>query len=313
MAWTLLGVALFELGMTLPAYNFRLQAYVSLAASFVRVLMVNLNAAPEAGAVDQKLLTVVPLIGALFYVYARLEWAANKSAQHEQGFRAEKCLAYLGTATTALLLYFELSPPLVVVGWAAMALLLMAIASFTGRKMFLHQSLLLSLPVLGRGVLFNLYDRSLATGDALHGPWFTLLAAAGLLLLALPFAFRLKTESNRRGLAALLERWPEQILFFVPLIMITWLLEAQISSGMLTLAWAVEAVVVFLFALVVGVRSFRLTGLGLLMLCVGKIIVIDVWRLGPRDRYLTFIGLGALLIGVSFLYSRYREAIRQYI
>ena len=313
VAWTLIGVALFELGMTLPAYNFRLQGYVGLAASFVRVLVVNLNAAPETRAIDEKLLTVVPLIIALFYVYARLRWAADKSAQHERGFHAAECLAYLGTATTALLLYFELSSALVVVGWAAMALLLMAVASVSGRKTFLHQALLLSLPVLVRGVLFNLYDRSLVSGDALHGRWFTVLAAAALLLLALPFAFRLKTESQGAGLAALLERWPEQILFFVPLILITWLLDAQISSGMLTMAWAIEAVIVFVFALVVGVRSFRLTGLGLLMLCVGKIVVIDVWRLGPRDRYLTFIGLGALLIGVSFLYSRYREAIRQYI
>ena len=56
-----------------------------------------------------------------------------------------------------------------------------------------------------------------------------------------------------------------------------------------------------------------LAGLGLLMVCVGKILLIDVWRLEARDRYLTFILLGALLLGVSFLYLRYRETIRQYI
>jgi hypothetical protein len=35
-------------------------------------------------------------------------------------------------------------------------------------------------------------------------------------------------------------------------------------------------VAVFLFALWVGKRSFRWTGLGLLLLCVARIIVIDV-------------------------------------
>ena len=35
----------------------------------------------------------------------------------------------------------------------------------------------------------------------------------------------------------------------------------------------------FLLALWLGERSFRLTGLGLLLLCVGKILVDDVWRL----------------------------------
>jgi hypothetical protein len=35
--------------------------------------------------------------------------------------------------------------------------------------------------------------------------------------------------------------------------------------------------------------------------------------LQSRDRYLTFIVLGIALLGVSFLYARYREAIRQYL
>ena len=44
-----------------------------------------------------------------------------------------------------------------------------------------------------------------------------------------------------------------------------------------------------------------------------KILVVDVWRLNPRDRYLTFIVLGAALLLVSFLYTRNREALRQYL
>lgn len=70
---------------------------------------------------------------------------------------------------------------------------------------------------------------------------------------------------------------------------------------------------VFLFALWVGERSFRLAGLGLLLLGVGKIIVVDVWELNPRDRYLTFIFMGCALLLVSFLYTRYRKAIRRYL
>jgi len=82
---------------------------------------------------------------------------------------------------------------------------------------------------------------------------------------------------------------------------------------MVTVAWGVEAVAIFLLALAVGQRSYRLTGLGLLLLCVAKIVLLDVWGLHPRDRYLTFIVLGVALLGVSFLYTRYREAIRHYL
>jgi uncharacterized membrane protein len=70
---------------------------------------------------------------------------------------------------------------------------------------------------------------------------------------------------------------------------------------------------VFLFALWVGERSYRLSGLGLLLLCVGKIVVIDVWGLGARDRYVTFIIMGGALLLVSFLYTKYRETIKEYL
>ena len=40
-------------------------------------------------------------------------------------------------------------------------------------------------------------------------------------------------------------------------------------------------------------------------------MVRDAWGLASRDRYITFIILGAALLLVSFLYSKYRDAIRQ--
>jgi uncharacterized membrane protein len=83
--------------------------------------------------------------------------------------------------------------------------------------------------------------------------------------------------------------------------------------GMVTLAWGIEGVAIFLVALWGGERSFRLTGLGVLLLCVGKILVVDVWQLDPRDRYLTFIVLGGALLLVSYLYTRNRQLLRQYL
>jgi uncharacterized membrane protein len=72
-------------------------------------------------------------------------------------------------------------------------------------------------------------------------------------------------------------------------------------------------VLIILLALAVKERSFRLTGLVLLLLCVAKVLLRDAWGLQARDRYVTFIILGMALLLVSFLYSRYREAIRQFL
>jgi hypothetical protein len=116
----------------------------------------------------------------------------------------------------------------------------------------------------------------------------------------------------RRALAAISRR-PDQVVFFVALLLLTSLLEAELPRGMVTLGWGVEAVAVFVFALWVRERTCRLSALALLLLAVGKIIFHDVWGLSPRDRYLTFIALGVASLMVSWLYTRFREIVRAYL
>ncbi len=309
VAWTVFAVVLFEIGMSVPSQNLRLQSYAVLAGSFARILFVNLNAPAEAGQVSQRLLTVLPLAAAFYYVYFRL--TADDASERlgvDRKARVATLLSYLGTATLSLLLYFEMEPGRVAMAWAAMVLLLLASSWALGRRVFLYHGLLLSLAVLGRGVLFNIYDSSLNSLTGAQGRMFTVGAAIALLFSALPLAFQLRDKEARGNW---LHRYPHQLLFFVPMIMLTLLLQKEITSGKLTVAWGIEGLLTFLFALAVNVRSFRLTGLGLLLLCVGKIVVFDVWGLGARDRYLTLMVLGALLIGVSFLYARYKEKIQR--
>jgi hypothetical protein len=44
---------------------------------------------------------------------------------------------------------------------------------------------------------------------------------------------------------------------------------------------------------------------------VAKIVLHDAWQLNERDRYITFIVLGAALTLVSTLYGKYREVVRR--
>jgi uncharacterized membrane protein len=95
--------------------------------------------------------------------------------------------------------------------------------------------------------------------------------------------------------------------------MVTILLALEMRHGLITVSWGIEGVLVFLFALMVNERSFRLSGLALLLLCVGKVVIIDVWGLNLTDRYITFIIMGCALLLVSFLYTRHRDTIKQYL
>ncbi len=318
-AWFVGGLVLFELGLARNNLSLRLQGYAALAASFLRIFFVNLNAAGNSGEISPRFYTVVPLALGFFYAYWRLDESSQDLLKTERRFKVAEIFCWLGTLTFAALMRFELEADWVAGAWAALAFGLLAIAWRSGRRVFLHQGLLVALGVLFRTVLHNFYERSYFPPPGWENRWGTVGIAIALLLAALPFAFQLRKkdeESVETGLVRLLQgvvRRPEQLFFFIAIGLLTVLLATEMRHGMVTLSWGVEGVAVFVLALWLGERSFRLTGLGLLLLCVGKILLVDVWRLDPQDRYLTFIVLGAALLLVSFLYTRNREALRQYL
>lgn len=102
-------------------------------------------------------------------------------------------------------------------------------------------------------------------------------------------------------------------MFFVPVVLLAVLLFLKFSGFRITIAWGVEGLVVFVLALWAKERTFRLTGLALIMLCVAK-LVYDTWFFtDPVARYSAWIGIGVVLLLVSFLYGKNREALRDYL
>jgi uncharacterized membrane protein len=282
-AWMVAGLVLFEIGLERRKFSLRLQAYAAFVAGFLRIFFVNLNASGNPGEVSPRFYTIVPLALGFFYAYWRLHQTGESLNKLEQRLHAADLCCWLGMITLAMLMRFEMEADWVAAAWAGLAFGLLAIAWRSERKVFLYQALLIAVGVLFRTVMHNFYERSYFPSSGWESRWITAGASIGLLFLALPFAFQLRKRnepSEENGLVRLLQsvaRRPEQIFFFIAVGLLTALLAIEMRRGMVTLSWGVEGVGVFMLALWLGERSFRLTGLGLLLLCVGKILVVDVW------------------------------------
>ncbi|HTU45251.1 MAG TPA: DUF2339 domain-containing protein [Bryobacteraceae bacterium] len=320
IGWALFALILMETGLKLPSPHLRGQAYVVFTASFLRLFVVNLNAAGTVGGLSARVYTIVPVTLAFYYVYARLTYTSHEILSFDVRRKVAGLHSFFGTIALTALLRFEIDADFVAAAWAVFVLLLAAVAWRTGRRIFLDQAILLAFGVLLRGVFHNLFERSYLPAPFGHGPFVSLGSAVALLFLVLPFARALRQpvgearHSNRLlAFASALDRRPSQVFFFIPFILLTTLLAVELPSGMVTVAWGIEAFAIFALALWMKERSYRLSALSLLLLCVLKIVVRDVWGLAPRDRYLTFIVLGLALLAVSYLYTRYREIVRQYL
>jgi len=193
---------------------------------------------------------------------------------------------------------------------------LLAAAYLLKHEVFLQQSALLTAGITARGVAHNIFGGSYFTGSGWRGSIFVLSLTSLLLLAGLPVALALQRRYQETPLNSRLSQWLaadrlEQWLFFSPLLLIGLMIFVEMNPGTITLAWGVEGLAAIVLGLIAVQRSYRIAGLGLLVLCVGKIVALDAWRLGQRDRYITFIALGAALTLVSWLYSRYREVVRR--
>jgi hypothetical protein len=313
VAWGIFGLILFELGLGTRRAYLQQQGYALLAASFLRIFFANLGLDRGTHLLSESVYTVVPLIAAYLWVYQRLTAKPDASLAEQ---RTANVAAWAGVIAATSLLYFEVRPVWVLLAWALLALVLIVLATVLHRTIFLLQSLALLFAAAVRALLFNLFIPRALSAGIVESRVFCVGAACVLMLVALPFAFRLRSRSVERqredAYSQVLFR-PEQPFFFVPLALTTLLLAVELRAGMITIGWSAQGVLVFLFALTVKERSYRLAGLALLLLGVAKILTVDIWHANPSDRYITLIVMGAALLSVSFLYSRYRETLLRFL
>jgi hypothetical protein len=317
VGWAVFGLVLFEYGLWSKTRQFRFQAYVALAASFGRIFFANLTAGNPGEFWSPRTYTVLPIALILFFVYAQLGME-DQTARADRGFHFDMLLAYLGTGTVVALLYFQFANEWLVTAWAVVVFVFFGLALWLDRPIFLHQALLLTLGTCTRGVMHNLFGASYFTGSDWTGRYIVLSSAIAVLLACLPFAFwwrnRHKVQPSGNWIGAM-ERYPEQVMFFAPVLLMTLMLAVKMRAGMVTLAWGMEALSILIFGFIINERSFRLTGFLLLLASFAKILLIDMW-LGHwswRDRNITFVVVGVAMFLAGFLYTKYSDKLRQFL
>jgi uncharacterized membrane protein len=91
------------------------------------------------------------------------------------------------------------------------------------------------------------------------------------------------------------------------------LLYYQVSGSVLTVAWGLEGLMLLAAGFPLNERVLRLSGLALLAGCIGKLFVWDLRHLETLPRIVSFLALGLILVGVSWIYTRFRERVARYL
>lgn len=107
------------------------------------------------------------------------------------------------------------------------------------------------------------------------------------------------------------ERLPRPMFSVLGTCLLTILLFREAEGRLLTVALGIQGVALLIAGMFASERVLRLSGLALFLLCIGKAFIYDLRQLDTFSRILSFIGLGLLLLGASWVYTRFRERIKR--
>ncbi len=320
VGWALFGVLSLELGLSSNYAPLIQQGHVLCTLSFVRLVFANLTTEEAIHGFPISVLTV-SLLAILYYaLYFRLQ------GENGQPTPQGKFYSYLAGISLVCILRFQADPSWVAALWAWLAVMFLAAREVRGDSVFGVQAGLLTLAAIIRVVFNNLYLTgqyeyfSQATATALPVLAGVSISCAWNMFRAKrypmkeppsvfkeapqePFLDRITTQVRR----AVSAEWP--LYFYGAATLLTLLILHDTSRAFLTVSLGVEGLFLFALGLIVSQRTIRWTGLFLLIACILKVFLIDLSSLETGYRIMSFIVLGLILLTVSYLYTKYRQAI----
>jgi hypothetical protein len=214
-----------------------------------------------------------------------------------------------GTFGTALVIVFEwivIAPDYVSVAWAATALVIGAIGltkNVNGLRWQTYPLLMLALlhaikPVLESGAASSIQLLSvLAVIAAVYG-WSLVVRGA---IAGMP-----KTIAD-------VEDAVRMVVSVAATLGLTGVIYEEARPTLITVTWGLQAAALVVAGFPGRERLMRLSGLAVLVACVARLFLFDLPQLEELARIISFVALGAGLLAVSWIYTRYRDHIQKYL
>ncbi len=109
------------------------------------------------------------------------------------------------------------------------------------------------------------------------------------------------------------ERIHQVLILLGGLLLFIWLsvyISEMGGHGMRTIAWTLLAVIYFGAGLGLRERWYRLMGLGTLSIALLSLVPI-IWGMSTEMKIASFFVMGAVFLGLGFVYNRYRESLKK--
>jgi uncharacterized membrane protein len=163
------------------------------------------------------------------------------------------------------------------------------------QRVWLYQSSFVSWIVFLKIISFDIMDAQMMSMGISTRVFVLVVAIFGYYLSA---AYMSMVNENHT--LRYLKSWAGSILAFL-------LIAVELTGFWISLGWGVWALALIVFGFVRKNKQLRLQGLIIFVISICKVFIYDTQGMEPVYRTASFIVLGLLLLGVSFLYSKHKS------
>jgi hypothetical protein len=281
IGWMALALGVLELGLRRLPDEFRRLAYAAAMLGVFRVWVFNAAGLNNSGPWDLRLM---PLWAAL------LAYAMAARARREEGGRLLIVASTIALTFGMVALWALLPVDMVAASWALVAVALMLAAREWKLDVLGWQSYAAAV------LAFVLALAKLPDTSVLVWP-----AAAAIACFC------------AAQLLSVRDSYPRLYFSLMATTLTTMLLYFRVSGSLLTMACGIQGVTLLASGFPLRDRVLRISGLALLLACILKLFVWDLRHLETLPRIFSFIVLGVILLGVSWIYTRFRERVVKFL
>jgi len=315
--WIGLGILLFEVGSAIGNSSFKSQGFLLAIATVSRAVLINLDAPYGTFLFTTGRVASVALVAlGLYYFCFRLNKSKATTAIEITENQLGSLMSYLATGLIALLCYRECRPLIewVPVAWAGLILFVLFMGFLLKDRHFIYQALILVLPVTVGIIAWDLPLHGTPIGRLTTGYAIGLLFAARFLWHVAFFRFR-KLYAGAGDDSGFLARTSRHFFSLPAAALLAVYLPLEFTftherSKYLTIAWAIEGLILMVSGFGLNDRIMRFFGLGILAVCVVRVFYdVAILHIETPYKVLALIGLGTILIITGWIYSHYHEQI----
>jgi len=307
IGWGVVALALFEISALAGDSWLRKQAHLVAALAFFRLPIANFAMEEKTAGLSHRLLTVFPMAFLFQHIWFKLRSETSDS----------RLYLYPAPILIAALLRFELGLMTVVVGWGIMVAVLVWLGRF-----FRVPDLRWQGYALGLATFFRCWSTNFISPETvpLVADTYGRIVTGGFVIIAfyvtqfiLPRSQKLAAESAVDPSLGAGDMQARVGVSLLATVLLTLLVYFEVSGGMFTVALGVEAVLLLLSGFGMRDRTLRYSGIFILLGCILKLMILDLRHLPTHYQIISFCLVGALLLAVSWFYSRYRDELKKYL